>query len=118
MDVEECAGPLESVLSAQLPGHADGTDRRVVAGSGAPLKPPPGGASGGRDGLAGRRRQSWVLRSTLTLKTTGTTLVSVDGDIGHRGALVHLPHASPETITEAGCTPSATVTPTQYCKTQ
>jgi hypothetical protein len=29
MDVEECAGPLESVLSAQLPGHADGTDRRV-----------------------------------------------------------------------------------------
>ena len=46
MDVEECAGPLESVLSAQLPGHADGTDRRAVAGSGAPLKPPPGGASG------------------------------------------------------------------------
>ena len=34
MDVEECAGPLESVLSAQLPGHADGTDRRAVAGSG------------------------------------------------------------------------------------
>ncbi len=25
----------------------------------------------------------WVLRSTLTLKTTDTTLVSVDGNIGH-----------------------------------
>jgi hypothetical protein len=39
--------------------------------------------------------QLWVLRSTLTLKTTDTTLVSVDGNIGHRGALVPLPHASP-----------------------
>ncbi len=53
----------------------------------------------------------WVLRSTLTLKTTDTTLVSVDGNIGHRGALTRLPHASPETITKE--TPSATVTPTQ-----
>ncbi len=53
----------------------------------------------------------WVLRSTLTLKTTDTTLVSVDGNIGHRGALAPLPHASPETITED--TPSATVTPIQ-----
>ncbi len=34
----------------------------------------------------------------------------VDGDIGQRGALIHLQHASPETITEE--TPSATVTPT------
>ena len=41
----------------------------------------------------------WVLRSTLTLKTTDTTLVSVDGNIGHRGALVPLPLASPDTIT-------------------
>jgi hypothetical protein len=53
----------------------------------------------------------WVLRSTLTLKTTDTTLVSVDGDNGRRGALIHLPYASPETITEV--TPSATVTLTQ-----
>jgi hypothetical protein len=55
--------------------------------------------------------QLWVLRSTLALKTTDATLVSVDGNIGHRGALVPLPHASPDTITEE--TPSATVTPTQ-----
>ena len=54
----------------------------------------------------------WVLRSTITLKTTDTTLVSVDGNIGHRGALVPLPHASPETITEE--TPSATVTHRRY----
>jgi hypothetical protein len=47
-----------------------------------------------------RGGQLWVLRSTLTLKTTDTTLVSVDGNIGHRGALVPLPHASPDTITE------------------
>ena len=53
-------------------------------------------------------RELWVLRSTLTLKTTDTTLVSVDGNIGHRGALVPLPHASPDTRTEE--TPSATVT--------
>ena len=39
-----------------------------------------------------------VLRSALTLKTTDTTLVSVDGNIGHRGALVPLPLASPDTI--------------------
>jgi hypothetical protein len=58
-----------------------------------------------------RGGQLWVLRSTLTLKTTDTTLVSVDGNIGHRGALVPLPHASPETRTEE--TPSATVTLTQ-----
>ena len=60
---------------------------------------------------ARRKAKLWVLRSTLTLKTTDTTLVSVDGNIGHRGALVPLPHASPDTITEG--TPSATVTPTQ-----
>jgi hypothetical protein len=42
----------------------------------------------------------WVLRSTLTLKNTDTTLVSVDGSNGPRGALVHLPDASPETIAE------------------
>ena len=53
----------------------------------------------------------WVLRSALTLKTTDTTLVSVDGNIGHRGALVPLPLASPDTRTEE--TPSATVTLTQ-----
>ena len=53
----------------------------------------------------------WVLRSTITLRTTDTTLISVDGNIGHRGALVPLPHASHETITEE--TPSATVTLTQ-----
>ncbi len=58
-----------------------------------------------------RGGQLWVLRSTLTLKTTDTTLVLVDGNIGHRGALVPLPLASPDTITEG--TPSATVTPTQ-----
>ncbi len=62
-------------------------------------------------------RQLWVLRSTLTLKATDTTLVSVDGDIGQRGALVHLPYASPdsESITEGPGTPShgAIVTPTQ-----
>ena len=58
-----------------------------------------------------RGGQLWVLRSTLTLKTTDTTLVSVDGNIGHRGALVPLPLASPDTITEG--TPSATVTLTQ-----
>ncbi len=57
----------------------------------------------------------WVLRSTITLKTTAsdTTLVSVDGDIGQWVALVHPPHASPETITET--TPSATVTPIPLC---
>jgi hypothetical protein len=59
--------------------------------------------------------QLWVLLrlgSTVTLKTTATTLVSVNGDNGKRGALVtvHLPDASPETITEE--TPSATVTGT------
>jgi hypothetical protein len=54
----------------------------------------------------------WVLRSTLTLKTTDTTLVSVDGNIGHRGALVPLPLASPDTITEG--TPSATFTHRRY----
>ena len=57
------------------------------------------------------------VRSTITLKTTDTTLVTVDGDNGRRGALVHLPHASPETITEVTGTvtrtPSATVTPAQ-----
>ncbi len=53
----------------------------------------------------------WVLRSTITLKTTVATLVSVDGDIGQRGALVHPPYASPKSTTEG--TPSATVTPTQ-----
>ncbi len=41
---------------------------------------------------------------------TDTTLVSVDGDIGQRGALVHLPYASPKSKTEG--TPSATVTNT------
>ncbi len=35
----------------------------------------------------------------VPLKTTDTILVSVDGNIGHRGALVPLPLASPETIT-------------------
>jgi hypothetical protein len=59
-----------------------------------------------------RRLQLWVLRSTITLKTTDTTLVSVDGNIGHRGARVPLPHAIPETITEE--TPSATVTHRRY----
>ncbi len=59
-----------------------------------------------------RSSELWVLRSTLTLKTTDTTLVSVDGNIGHRGALIPLPHASPETIVTEE-TPSATVTPTQ-----
>jgi hypothetical protein len=44
----------------------------------------------------------------LSLKTTDTTLVSVDGDNGPMGALTHLQSASPETITEM--TPSATVT--------
>ncbi len=38
-------------------------------------------------------------------------MVSVDGSNGQRGALVHLPDASPEAITEE--TPSANVTPTQ-----
>ena len=59
------------------------------------------------------RVELWVLRSTITLKTTDTTLMSVDGNIGHRGALVPLSHASAraETITEE--TPSATVTLTQ-----
>ncbi len=42
MDVEGCVGPLESVLPAQLPGHADGIDRRAVAGSGRPACPTPG----------------------------------------------------------------------------
>jgi len=55
--------------------------------------------------------QFWVLRSTLTLKATDTTLVSVDGDNGLRGALVHLTHASPAMITEEA--PGATVTLTQ-----
>ena len=58
-----------------------------------------------------RGGQLWVLRSTLTLKATDTTRVSVDGNVGHRGTLIPLPHASPETRTEE--TPSATVTPTQ-----
>ncbi len=53
---------------------------------------------------------------TITLKTTDTTLVSVDHDGAndHSGALVHLSHDSPGTIAEE--TPSATgatVTPTQ-----
>ena len=60
-------------------------------------------------------KKLWVLRSTITLRTTDTTLpvISVDGNIGHRGALVPLPHhdASHEAITEE--TPSATVTLTQ-----
>ena len=34
MDVESCVSPLESALPAQPPGHADGTDRRAVSGSG------------------------------------------------------------------------------------
>jgi hypothetical protein len=29
MDVDSCVSPLESALPAQLPGHADGTDRRT-----------------------------------------------------------------------------------------
>ena len=37
--------------------------------------------------------------------------MSVDGDNWPMGALTHLPHASPETITET--TPGATVTLTQ-----
>ena len=37
------------------------------------------------------KTELWVLRSTVTLKTIDTTLVLVDGDIGPRGALVHLP---------------------------
>ena len=36
MDVDSCVSPLESALPAQLPGHADGTDRRAVSGSGRP----------------------------------------------------------------------------------
>ena len=55
-----------------------------------------------------KSNQLWVLRSTLTLNTTDTTLLSVDGDNGPRGALVHLPYASPETLTEVA--PGATVT--------
>ena len=39
MDVDSCVGPLESALLAQLPGHADGTDRRTVSGSGRPACP-------------------------------------------------------------------------------
>jgi hypothetical protein len=45
-----------------------------------------------------------------------TTLVSVDGNNGPRGALTRLPDASPETITEE--TPSATVTPAGRAPTQ
>ncbi len=72
-----------------------------------------------RQPLRRPRAGLWVLRlglgSTLTLKTTDTTLVSVDGDNGRRGALVHrdLPYARPETITEVSVAPSATVTLTQ-----
>ena len=39
MDVDSRVGPLESAPPAQLPGHADGTDRRAVAGSGRPACP-------------------------------------------------------------------------------
>jgi hypothetical protein len=39
MDVDSCVSPLESALPAQLPGHADGTDRRAVSGSGRPACP-------------------------------------------------------------------------------
>ena len=34
----------------------------------------------------------WVLRSTLTLKTTDTTLMSVDGAIGQKGVLLYTCH--------------------------
>ena len=36
--------------------------------------------------------QLWVLRSTLTLKTTDTTLMSVDGAIGQKGVLSYTCH--------------------------
>ena len=52
-----------------------------------------------------------VLRSTLTLKTTNTTLASVAGNNGQLGAPVLLLCAYPETITEV--TPGATVTRAQ-----
>ncbi len=39
--------------------------------------------------------------------------MSVDGDNGLRGTLVHLPYASPETITEGTPSAQATVTLTQ-----
>jgi len=39
MDVESCVVPLDSALPAQLPGHADGSDRRTVSGSGRPACP-------------------------------------------------------------------------------
>ena len=39
MGVDSCVKPLESAPPAQLPGHADGTDRRAVAGSGRPACP-------------------------------------------------------------------------------
>ena len=97
------AGPLRcSPLWPQRESNATGQRRCATEAA------PPGR---GKDrGVPG---QLWVLRSTITLRTTDTTMVSVDGNIGHsrRGALVPLPHASPETRTEG--TPSATVTPTQ-----
>ena len=57
------------------------------------------------------REQLWVLRSTLALKTTYTTLMSVEGNNGQLSAFVHLLCACPETTTEA--IPCATVTLTQ-----
>jgi hypothetical protein len=39
MDVDSCVGQLESAPQTRLPRHADGTDRRSVAGSGRPACP-------------------------------------------------------------------------------
>jgi hypothetical protein len=80
------------------PGHPAAPGRITSAGLGGARTPP-------------ESSQLWVLRNTLTLKTTDTTLVSVDGDNGPMGALTHLPSAGPESITEM--TPRATVTLTQ-----
>ena len=39
-----------------------------------------------------RTEKLWVLRSTLTLKATDTTLMSVDGAIGQKGVLLYTCH--------------------------
>jgi len=62
-----------------------------------------------------RGGQLWVLRSTLTLKTTDTTLVSVDGTIGLRVLQYTCHMTSPGTISED--TPSATLTTSENPRT-
>ncbi len=94
VDARRCAGAILEAARGQAESGARPSSHpgRTATGSriGPQLHRPralPGTQLG--TGTAGRAPELWVLRSTRTLKTTDTTLVSVDGNIGHRGVMPH-----------------------------